>query len=154
MAFTTRNKIKIRYATSDDLMPLVILENECFICDKISKQRFRQLLKKPSVTLLIAEYKKKIAGYALIFFRKNSKIARLYSLAVEKDYRQHGIATTLCHEIEKEILKHHCQTLMLEVRPDNIPAIQFYKKNHYEIVGTYHQFYEDGTDAIRMRKIT
>lgn len=142
----------IRPATLKDLTALVALENECFDSDKISKKIFRRYLTKTTIKFFIAEYQHNIAGYAILFFRKNSKKARLYSIAIGKKYRQYNIATALCQHFEKVALKQKCHTLVLEVRPDNIAALRFYEKQQYEKFGTYLQFYQDGTAAIRMRK--
>jgi ribosomal protein S18 acetylase RimI-like enzyme len=142
----------IRTAALTDVDPLVTLENQCFETDKISRARFFILLKKKSITTLVSEYQNRIVGYAMIFFRKNSKKARIYSLAVDPLHRNKHIATDLHHAIEKATLERQGDTLRLEVHPNNVSAIQFYKKHHYKIIGTYSTFYEDGSDAIRMEK--
>jgi ribosomal protein S18 acetylase RimI-like enzyme len=40
----------------------------------------------------------------------------------------------------------------LEVRVDNVAAIRLYERRGYEVVGVTDDFYEDGSDALRMRK--
>jgi hypothetical protein len=42
--------------------------------------------------------------------------------------------------------------MRLEVRVDNVRAIAFYRSLGYEDVGLTHDFYEDHSDALRMRK--
>ena len=146
------NSVFIRHAIPQDLLNLLALENECFTEDKLSQRNFRDLLTKKSVAILIAEINQNLIGCAVVFFRKNSQKARLYSLAVSPSFRHHGIAKKLSDEIEKIARDRHCTSLILEVRPDNLSAIAFYEKQNYEIFGTYIKFYEDGADALRMHK--
>jgi ribosomal protein S18 acetylase RimI-like enzyme len=143
----------IRKATQDDLDQLVNLENQCFTSDKMSRRSYQTLLKKSSADIIIAELNHIIIASATIFYRKNSLTARLYSIAVDNHYRKHGIAAVLCDRVEQLAKQHGCNCITLEVRVDNQPAIQFYKKHLYETFGMYEQFYEDGTDAMRMKKI-
>jgi ribosomal protein S18 acetylase RimI-like enzyme len=55
--------------------------------------------------------------------------------------------------MESSVLRFHCHEIRLEVRKDNHRAIKFYEKNGYESFGEYKNFYEDGADALRMRKM-
>lgn len=143
----------IRKASLQDLDSLLDLENECFTSDKMKREQYRSLLQKPSAEIILAENLNKIIGCIMILYRKNSSIARIYSLAVSPSYRQAGIAKKLSIACENLAKKRQCSTIILEVRIDNHPAISFYQKNGYEIFGSYNKFYEDGTDALRMRKI-
>lgn len=142
----------IRLATQKDLDHLVNLEQENFSTDVLSRHHFRYLLKRNSAEIYVAIHQKKLVGCAIMLFRKNSFTARIYSLVVSKQHRRLGIAQALQKKIEKNALRRHCDTIILEVRKDNTPAIQFYQKHHYKIFGKYIKFYEDQTDALRMKK--
>jgi len=144
--------VHFRLAKPHDLDGLVDLENECFTSDKMQRRHYRELLKKNSAQIIIAEHLNKIIGCAVILFRKNSSRARIYSLAVHSSYRGSGIAKKISSLIEEETKKRHCSEIVLEVRTNNTAAIRFYQKNGYEIFDTQTKFYEDGTDALRMRK--
>jgi ribosomal-protein-alanine N-acetyltransferase len=143
----------IRQANLHDLNSLVAFENASFSSDRMSRSSFLHALTHTTSKIIIAELNGEVIGSAAIFFRKNSKRARLYSIAVHPDYQGKGVSNALYATIEQLIIKHQCNELRLEVRIDNPRAIQFYKKHSYEIFGTIHQFYEDGTDALRMKKI-
>jgi ribosomal-protein-alanine acetyltransferase len=142
----------LRHATANDLDDLVNLENTCFTSDKIPRRNFRDLLAKSTVDILIAEIDNKIIGCTIIFYRNNSFKARIYSLAVHPLHRRFGIAYRLLKQAEELALKRHCTLIVLEVRTDNHPAISFYQKNGYEAFSRYANFYEDGADALRMKK--
>lgn len=147
------DNLLIREGMEQDLDGLVELENDCFSSDKMSRAQYRTLLKKSSAKIIIAENINKIIGCIIVLFRKNASLARIYSLAVSPPYRQAGIAKKLCDTGENISKERHCSTILLEVRTDNLPAIHFYQKNGYEIFDSYTKFYEDGTDALRMKKI-
>jgi ribosomal protein S18 acetylase RimI-like enzyme len=140
----------IRHATPQDIDGLVALEATCFTADRVSRQSFKHLLHSPSAEILIAEHENKIIGSAILFFRKNSNIMRIYSLAVHTEHRQQKIAANLHQAIEERAIQRGCTRIILEVRPDNHAAIAFYRKHEYDIFGKYNHYYEDGSDALRM----
>lgn len=142
----------IRPATLSDLDQLIDLENQCFVTDKMSQRNYRELLKKQSANIEVAIQDNDIIASAILLFRKNSRQARIYSIAVMEAFRGQGIAKQLCDILEKNARLRDCNEIILEVRPDNQAAIQFYQKNLYTVFGEYPQFYEDGANALRMRK--
>lgn len=142
----------IHPALPKDIHQLVALENECFSSDRISRRSFRNFLNTRTAKILIAQQQTKILGCAVILFRKNSKNARIYSLVVHPNYRHRGIAAKLNQASEEIARKQNCTKLILEVRSDNRAAISFYQKHNYVLFGTYPNFYEDQTDALRMVK--
>jgi len=152
MEVVSMNHFVIRRATMRDINALVTLEKECFTSDIISRQSLKHLLSAKSAEILVAEQDQKIVGSAVIFFRKNSKKARLYSLAIHAEHRQKGIAANLRDTLEKNAACRGCTSILLEVRPDNATAISFYQKHGYQLFGKFSCFYEDGTDALRMEK--
>ena len=148
----TTQKISIEKATKQNLQALVEIENACFTTDRFTQQQYRYYLSSPSILVLIAKKNQVIAGSAVILFRKNSKKIRIYSIAVLPEYQHHGIAQALHDAIEVIATKRRCTELHLEVKKDNTPALQFYLKNTYQLFGEYKKYYEDGKDALRMRK--
>lgn len=145
--------MKFRSAVYSDISHLLRLENESFSTDKLNQRNFRELIKKSSADVIVIEKNAEIIACAVILFRKKSTVARIYSLAVTKTFRHQGIASKLCQYIELQAKKRGCSSLILEVRTDNAPAIEFYKKQDYHAFGIYQHFYTDGLDAIRMRKL-
>jgi ribosomal-protein-alanine N-acetyltransferase len=144
--------ISIRHANARDLDGLVKLEEECFTTDKMSRKNFQHSLKTHTSAILVMEKNSDIIGSAVIFFRKNSPRARLYSFAIHHTHRAQGLAIELAHHLEKVAAHHGCSALILEVNTHNSRAINFYEKNGYKKSGTLPKFYEDGSDALRMIK--
>ena len=140
----------IDQALTDDIPQLVQLEKNCFLTDRLSATQFKYLIKSNN-EILVVKQRQRIIAYGIILFRKNSSIARLYSLAVHAKYRRHGIAQKLNDAISQHAQQRACTQIRLEVRKDNDAAIRFYKKNGYKIFAEYKKFYEDKTDAWRMQ---
>ena len=130
-----------------------ISHQTCFSKDRLSKKQFKHFIKSPTALVMVIKKHKLLIAAAVILFRKNSTIVRLYSIAVDPDYRRLGIAKMLNDKIIHYSLKHRDTEIRLEVRKDNPQAINFYLKNNYQAFGEYKNFYEDGEDALRMRKI-
>lgn len=142
----------IRCAALPDLANLIQLEQTSFTTDVISTASLRRLLKVKSAEILVYENENQILGSLILLLRKNSKTARIYSLAVDTQHRQLGIAAKLCEAMEQSVLKRKLDTIILEVHPENLAAIRFYEKHGYNAFGKYYRFYECGSDAIRMKK--
>ncbi|MDR3477475.1 MAG: N-acetyltransferase [Gammaproteobacteria bacterium] len=142
----------IRRATLKDTAALIQLENASFTTDIISSASLRRLLKVESAEILVFEDENHIIGSLILLFRKNSKTARIYSLAVLQQHRRSGIAAHLYHAAEKSATKRSLENIILEVHPDNHAALRFYEKNGFQTFGRYSHFYECGSDAIRMKK--
>lgn len=140
-------------ATNDDWPQLLALEIACFEpVDRLSGREFRALLNKVTARVFVKREMGTIVATAIILFRRNSKIARLYSLAVAPSHQKKGIARALLYFLE-ETLQDRCNEIRLEVRKDNSNAIRLYNQLGYHIFAESHHFYGGGEGAFRMKKI-
>lgn len=143
--------MRIRRAKIDDLALLVQLE-ERFPTDRLSRASLRHLLRHGHACVWVCEQDGMLAGNAVVLYRRGTSVARLYSLVVHPDFLRRGIARALLAATESEAGKRGCRDIRLEVQPDNFPAIRLYRKGGYAVTGKAGKYYEDGTDALRMRK--
>ena len=142
----------IRPATIEDLPSLVEIETEVFPLDRISRRSFRHLLTRANAVSLVDEEEHGLCGYVTVLFRHGSPIARLYSIAVHPRCRGCGRGDALLAAAERASRERRCACLRLEVHPGNVLARRFYVRAGYHEFGMFRQFYEDGSDAIRMEK--
>jgi len=143
----------IRNATLHDLDSLVNIENRCFDIDRISRRSFRHLLSKGHASTLVYENKGAVLGYVMLLFNSGTSLARLYSIATLPEARRKGIGKTLIEAAEQETLNNLCAYLRLEIRTDNSLSISLFRRLGYRQFGTYADYYEDHTDALRFEKM-
>lgn len=143
---------RIGPAGADDLDALVALEQASFEGDRLSRRQWRQHLRSETVTLRVARCGATLAGAALVFHRRGSRVARLYSLAVAEAFRGQGMAAALLDAVEAEAAARQCTLMRLEVRVDNSAAQRLYAARGYHNIGRYRAYYEDGADALRLDK--
>lgn len=146
--------VRVRPAVISDLDDLVALEDATFDSDRVSRAQFRRHLDSDSARVLVASANhRRFLGNALVFFRKNSKVARLYSIASLPEARGKGVGTALVEAAELVARERQCAALRLEVRTDNHTAMRLYERMGYHRFGAaLAAFYEDGSDAFRYEK--
>lgn len=146
--------VRVRRAELSDLDDLVALEEATFDHDLVSRAQFRRHLDSDSARVLVASANhRRFLGTALVFFRKSSRVARLYSIASLPEARGKGVGTALIEAAEAAALQRRCTALRLEVRTDNDAAIRLYERLGYHRIGpVVKEFYEDGSHAFRYEK--
>jgi ribosomal protein S18 acetylase RimI-like enzyme len=143
---------RIRHATLRDTDALVRMENRCFVTDRITRRSFRYLLSRANATTLVEEAQGVLRGYAMVLFNAGTSLARLYSFAVEPEFRGRGIGVRLLQAVDEESAARDCVAIRLEVRRDNAPAMALFQKAGYRQFGSYADYYEDHMDALRLEK--
>src|SRR5690606_20029436 len=88
----------------------------------------------------------------LVLCHRGTRLARVYSLAVDPDYRGKGLAAWLIHAGEKGARDSGRLYMRLEVSSQNNSAIRLYESLGYKQFGLYHDYYEDHSDALRYQK--
>lgn len=143
---------KIDPCQRSDITALVELENQVFDYSRISRRNFIRLLQSPAAFILLAkDSADKLAGYAVILTRRNSRYARIYSIAVAPAFRGQGVAKLIVNEVIKTQRQQDRLGLSLEVKLDNKQAIQLYQSLGFETVDILVNYYDDGTDGLKMR---
>jgi len=149
---TSLDNIEIRDVTSADLTQLIALEKSCFATDRLSKRSFSHWIKSTQCVFLIAESHGQIVAYGLVIMRKGTRLARLYSIAVDQNIEGRGIGRQLLLALEKKTVAAGKLFLRLEVEKTNQRAINLYQAMGYKIFGDYEHYYENNGDAFRMQK--
>jgi ribosomal protein S18 acetylase RimI-like enzyme len=144
--------ITLRAGEPGDLEALVELEREVFGDDCMSRRSLRNFLRPHGGSVLIAEIDGRIAGCAVLIFRPNSSVARLYSLAVAPAMIRQGIAMALLDACEAAAQRRRRVELRLEVHEKNRRAIACYRKAGYHQFARHIGYYKDLGDALRFQK--
>ncbi|MEO7324040.1 MAG: GNAT family N-acetyltransferase [Dokdonella sp.] len=143
----------VRRATHNDLAALVALEQASFALDRMSERQWRRHLGSLSADVLVAVRERRIVGAAVLFRRRGSDIARLYSIAIAASERGNGIGAILLDAVEQAAHRQGSRRLRLEVRSDNVAAQRLYESTGYRLFGAHRRYYEDGQDARRYEKV-
>jgi len=145
--------VRVRRAELSDLDDLVALEEATFDSDRLSRAQYRRHLDSDSAQVLVASANhRRFLGTAVVFFRKGSRVARLYSIASKPEARGKGVGSALIDAAEAAARTRHCHALRLEVRTDNASAIRLYERLGYKRLERLPRYYEDGADAWRYER--
>ncbi|HRX71346.1 MAG: GNAT family N-acetyltransferase/peptidase C39 family protein [Gammaproteobacteria bacterium] len=141
-----------RLAALADLPALLTIENRCFHSDRLSRRSFRHLLTRGHATTLVEEEAEQICGYVLLLFSRGASMARLYSIAVHPDFARRRIGDRLLEAAEAAALERDCVSMRLEVRRDNPPSLNLFRRHGYRQFKEVLDYYEDHMTALRFEK--
>src|SRR4051794_34739122 len=77
--------VTLRVGARTDLSALEALECRAFLHDRVSRRSFSRFVDSPRASLIVADRDGALCGYALVLFRARSRLARLYSIAVDPE---------------------------------------------------------------------
>jgi ribosomal-protein-alanine N-acetyltransferase len=144
--------VAIRPATMRDVDFLVALEKMAFSTDLLSRRSFKDLIASRSADVLIAESAGKRLGYAVVLYRANASLGRVYSVAVEPGNLRSGIGSLLLRAAETACQARGLHRVRLEVEEGNVAAISMYTRLGYVLAGRTEGYYENGAPALRLEK--
>jgi ribosomal-protein-alanine acetyltransferase len=145
--------ITVERATINNLETLYQIERECFTLEAFDKQHIAYLLENPNAVSLVAKINNEIAGFIIgLIHRHGEKItSRIYTLDVTVKYRRKGVGLKLLDEIERIFAKRGVKICYLEVRKDNMAALELYRKHGYVEVEELKDYY-NGAHGVRLKK--
>ena len=147
--------INIREATINDLPIIMQIENLCFPHGAWKEENIIYELKEnPVAHFLVIELSledkndSRVVGFCDYWETFDS--ATICQIAVHPYLQRKQLGTAMMDEIFNDCYAKKIQTLTLEVRVGNVPAINFYKKYGFEIEVTKPHYYDNGEDAYYM----
>jgi len=76
----------------------------------------------------------------------------IITIDVLPEHRRAGLGSKLLAAAEDRLLAIACRSVQLEAAVNNVSAIAFYKRHHYDIVGTIPRYYPGGLNAFVLQK--
>ena len=137
----------IRNAFPEDLDSIIKLE-QTFGEEAFSPRVLKYHINKGH-TLICRENDQTI-GYSIVCFRNNSRIARLYSIAVAEPFRGKGYGRALLKASESFALTMDCDHMSLEVAEGNDSARALYASEGYGSPKRIEGYYTDGSASYRL----
>lgn len=97
----------------------------------------------------------KVIGYCL--YRVVFEQAEILRVGTHPDYQRQGIASQIFAQLNEELISNQVESLLLEVRADNAPAIALYEQQAFAVIhkrkGYYQVPRQPVIDALIMQKI-
>lgn len=142
----------LRPMTADDLPAVMEVERKTFPADAWSEGMLRGELNDQPRTrhYVVALVDDVIVGYAGLAAAGDQ--ADVQTIAVLAEWRGTGVGGAMLAELLAEAARRGAVSVFLEVRADNPGAQAVYDRFGFERIGLRRRYYEDGTDAIMMRK--
>ncbi len=92
-----------------------------------------------------------VVGYGGIWMMYDT--ADITNIAVHPEYRRCGLGGEILRLLTDVSREHSMESITLEVRVSNTPAIELYKKYGFEECGLRKRYYKDNEDALLMTKV-
>lgn len=142
----------VRSAVPADLPGLVSLEQACFAIPWSEESLRYDLCDHPAAHYFVADAPDgSLAGYAAFWQALDE--AQITNVAVAPAWRRRGLGRLLLQALIGKASELALETLFLEVRSSNRPAIALYESAGFKSVGLRRAYYSDnGEDAIIMLK--
>ena len=128
--------------------------------DAWTEQTLAEMLAQDSMHMLIV-YKQedkadnnKVIGYCLyqVIFEQ----AEILRIGTHPDYQRQGIASQLFATLNNELINNKVESLLLEVRADNAPALALYERQGFVVIHKRKSYYQlphqPAIDALIMQR--
>ena len=129
--------------------------------DAWTEQTLAEMLAQDSTHIMIV-YKpegkadnNKVIGYCLyqVIFEQ----AEILRIGTHPDYQRQGIASQLFATLNNELINNKVESLLLEVRADNAPALALYEQQAFAVIHTRKNYYQlphqPSVDAIILQRV-
>jgi [ribosomal protein S18]-alanine N-acetyltransferase len=137
--------------TASDINDILTLHKECDL-ESWTKEGYLSSLNNPEFIAIVVKFNSKIVGFITTRLITNNNLCEILNIAVTPSQKHKKIGEGLLLELFKQ-LGDKIERIWLEVRESNHPAISFYEKHGFQIVGKRNNFYRDPAEnALLMQK--
>lgn len=135
--------------SEQELEQIAGLEREIF-SDAWSRKGLLDTFRQSGAVIFGVWEEREFAGYAILYFVLDE--GEIPRIAVKEAFRRRGAASILFQKILEFCQKKGIDTLFLEVRESNAPALNFYRKCGFKENGIRKNFYTNPSeDAILLK---
>lgn len=142
-------KFILRNGNKEDASSITRLEPLIF-GDPWTEDMVRSDLEAPISTYVIAEADGEVLGY--IGYWKVLDECQINNVGVVPWMQRQGLGHMILSHVLKTTEEEGVKVWLLEVRAGNDPAINLYLKHGFKSIGIRRGYYEDGEDAVVMRR--
>jgi [ribosomal protein S18]-alanine N-acetyltransferase len=140
----------VRPATEEDLAQVAGIEKKTIRPPWSTEQFQQEVHKKFSHFWVVTDDLTDEKVLAYIVFSFPAEQAHIQTIAVDPEMQRSGIGIFLLRQVISFVMRKSAESIILEVRAGNAPALQLYQKLGFIIIRTLKKFYPDGEDAFVM----
>lgn len=140
--------MEIRPAEQKDIPSILHIENECFIKPWGEKDIRYELNENPVSVFYVLEDNNEIIGFLDFWITFDS--ATIAQIAIKKAYQGRHLAHLLMKEMIDDCFAKKVINITLEVRINNVKAINLYSQYGFKKIVIKPHYYDNGEDAIYM----
>lgn len=148
----------VRRATIEDAGAISLVENTAFADERdcFSSNQIRRLIRNPRARVGVAEVDGVIRGWCVVLIRTHLRwrSGRVYSVAVQPEFAGRGLGRALLNWSLRSLADDGVERIYLEVRSANESAIHLYVSEGFEPIAELPNYYAEGINGIRMRRVT
>jgi [ribosomal protein S18]-alanine N-acetyltransferase len=146
----TPHDVVVRRCERRDLPHVLAIEVASF-SDPYPRAMFEWLLFRMGGGFFVACRGEVVVGYAVCGVTLRRK-GHLVSIAASPETRRSGVGSLLMRSVMSYLEEKGVSEVLLEVRMSNQAAIAFYRKFSFAESGRKPHYYQDGEDAVVMRR--
>ncbi|WP_113906603.1 GNAT family N-acetyltransferase/peptidase C39 family protein [Aliidiomarina celeris] len=124
--------------------------------DALSRRSFRRFIDHEQGQCVVLEVAQPqgwlCVGYAILLYRKATRLARLYSLAIDPDWQGQGLGSELMAYVENHARNTYSLFLRLEVNANDNGSLAFCSGRGYKQLGLKAAYFDDASDALVLQK--
>jgi len=128
--------------------------------DAWTEQTLAEMLAQDSTHIKIVYKPEEEAGYKIVgycLYQVVFEQAEILRIGTHPDYQRQGIASQLFATLNNELINNKVESLLLEVRADNAPALALYEQQAFAVIHTRKNYYQlphqPSVDALILQRV-
>ena len=145
--------VTVQEASIKHLDKLCEIETECFEEEAFTEQQVAHLLTDCNSVSFVAKAKGEMLGFIIgrVYTERIPAVGRILTIDVSTEHRRKGIGLRLLQEVERVFRNENVEVCYLEVREDNVAALNLYQKHGYTKVRKLKNYYVNA-HGVRLTK--
>lgn len=150
--FLDEHFVRLRPAELTDIPELLKIERSCFTNERFDVRMLEDIISGEGFESFVGSDDELVIASAMVHHEPQLGRSRIVSIAVLPKYQSKGFGRTLLKFLEDRGVARGSSVMGLEVRVTNVPAINLYLHEGYEVCGTIPEYFGRGQDALYMER--
>jgi len=152
-SYNLKVEFSLRESRREDFETLWAIDQQCFPPGiSYSRLELQAYMRRSRAFTLVAESASPVILGFIVAEAGSRGVGHIITIDVLPQGRRHGIGSHMLSTAETRLQAAHCHGVVLEVAVNNLNALAFYKRHHYDVLKTIPHYYSDGVDALLLGK--